>query len=98
MTILSITFLTTLASVRREQSERERDEAHLQCSSSVEHKAKVVKKARRIDKIVNMDTKIADGSWENTKQIRSKWNANPACLLDKENKLRGAADRAAGLG
>ena len=51
----------------------------------------------RVDKIKNMDTKIADGSWENTKNIRKKWSANPACLLDKDNKLRGAAERAAVL-
>ena len=45
-----------------------------------------------------MDAEIADGSWENTKSVRSNWSANPACLLDKHNKLRGAAERAAVLG
>ena len=41
-----------------------------------------------------MNDKIADESWETIKQVRTKWSANPACLLDKNNKLRGAAERA----
>jgi hypothetical protein len=41
-----------------------------------------------------MDDRIADGSWESTKHVRNKWSANPACLLDKNNKLRGARERA----
>ncbi len=48
----------------------------------------------RIDKINNMDIKIANGSWESIKDVRKKWSANPACLLDKDKKLRGAAERA----
>mgnify|MGYP000611419786 CR=1 FL=1 len=52
----------------------------------------------RIDKVDNMEDKIADGSWENTKTVRSEWSANLACLLDKNNKLRGAAERASILG
>ena len=47
-----------------------------------------------IDKIKHMDDRIADGSWESTKRVRKKWSANPACLLDKNDKLRGAAERA----
>ena len=54
---------------------------------------KLLKKVMSIDRINNMNIKTADGSWENTKLVRSEWSANPACLLDKDNKLRGAADR-----
>ena len=48
----------------------------------------------KVDRMNNMDNKIADGSWESTKFARNKWSANPACLLDKDKKLRGAAERA----
>ncbi len=41
-----------------------------------------------------MDDRIADGSWDSTKRVRKKWSANPACLIEKNNKLRGAAERA----
>ena len=77
---------------------KERDYAHNNSdANTLNLKAKIAKKYMRVDKINNMDIKIADGSWENTKDVRKKWSANPACLLDKDNKLRGAADRAAVL-
>ena len=47
-------------------------------------KLKLLKKYMRVDKINNMDKKIGDGSWENTKDVRKTWSTNPACLLDKK--------------
>ncbi len=38
-------------------------------------KLKIAKKYMRVDKINNMDKKIGDGSWENTKDVRKTWSA-----------------------
>ena len=101
MIILSIAFLIILAIALSKPLYIyiERDYAHNHSNAEVlDNKAKIAKKAMRIDEINNMNSRIADGSWESTKQVRTKWSANPACLLDKNNKLRGAAERAAVLG
>jgi len=84
---------------KTKQAIKERDYAHQHSNNeSIDNKAYFAKKAMRADKIINMNTKIADGSWKNTTTVRSKWSANPSCLLDKNNKLRGAADRATVIG
>ena len=51
-------------------------------------------KGRRRDKRKNLDTKIADGSWDTTKSIRKPMAPNPDCLIDLDGNLRSAKDRA----
>ena len=41
-------------------------------SLKLDLKSKTAKKCMRVDKINNMDKKIGDGSWENTKDVRKK--------------------------
>jgi len=55
---------------------------------------KKVKKSRRSDKRLNLNNIVADGSWENTKFIRKRKSANPACVKDVGGRLRGAKDKA----
>ena len=57
-------------------------------------KAKKARKAIKKDNIKRMDDRIADGTWDSIKHIRKRMSANPACLIDKDNKLRGARERA----
>ena len=56
--------------------------------------AREATKGKRKDRLVMLNKRIADGSWDSTRTTRKKRIANPACVRNRAGKLQGAKDRA----
>ena len=55
---------------------------------------KEVARGRRRDKRSRLNTKIADGSWDNTRSLRKKFTPSAPCLRNLAGDLRPASERA----